>query len=1397
MSTYRNYFDIDPTYFPAVNADVIKKNPDLWKKFYPHDTFIKLVRDVVSVLSRKQKLNVWVEGAYGTGKSHAVLTLKRLLDANEEDTKEYFEQFGLDNDLLNKFLGIKKLGKIVTVHRYGSSSISSDNDLFLAMQESIENALAEAGIENKATGALRSAVINYLSEEENKQSFEVFVKGSYSSLFGGESVDDIIKHLKEYEDEPLATLMGKIFKLANDKNIRALYLSKEDMVAWIKEVIDKNNLQSLVFIWDEFSEYFKNNQHRLTGYQEILEISETYPFCFIPVSHQSEALISDSDKEKTKIIGRFVRPYCSIELPENMAFRLMGAAMRKKENDPMLMGEWNDIINDLSDRTHDSREIVKNMAKIDDKDLAGILPIHPYTAVLLKHIAASFDSNQRSMFDFIKNDRGEDIKGFQWYIDNFGPYEDNPLLTIDMLWSFFYDMGKESLAPKIRIILDYYPRLQSKLNADERRILKAILLMQAMSLEVDDSVDLFIPNEKNLNNAFEGSDLESGEASKCAEKLVRDGILYKKPQGKDKTSYSILTGTMDAGQIENSKKQFETKPTSTLVQEGTIGESIELTAALRLRCKLDYACINDFEIVSKKAASLADSDDKRIYVVATFSKDSNESSALSKKIKERFAENPDSPVVYVDCGKTPLGSDSFSDWVENKATALYLQGKDNGQSTQYAQYAMKVLSQWKERIRNGQYVVYSQNEPDGEFAGNADALIASLSSINSKRFKLGLECYNVIDNMWKSVGLKQGVGCGLTQKVEGTFRSSNTTTKLETALNGAWLIDNYWESQPSLTISRIKINLDKYFDEIIEKNGRISIYEIYSYLKDAPFGFMPCNLSAFIIGFLLKEQILSEKYTWSDGTVSDDLSQERFKDMVERVIKNDITPMPRYKDEYIVAMTEEEKSFISATSIAFGINKTLCSSVESARERIRNKMKELSFPIWTLLSILDEQSTETDLKDISDLINLFFGIANNNPAESGQTDNDIAVAIGKKCIECPDAPSDLANMFTKELCTKGMEAYLKSFNKGELLALAKSVDDGGQYINALRAKFDADAANWVWKKDTVDQRIEDLICEYKIIEESNKIVDIQSSYKKSLESWIDKCRNIRLPYVMIKSVVGELDTLLSYLYRLCIDGKIPDSQKEDFLNSIKNYGEDFKRFYGAQLPVFKKVCSFYLSGLADSDVEAIFLKVHSNCFTKGKTEYEPSLDNIVNEYKKNLGSQKLKALWNEKTGTASPLAWSRKYVMPIMVMMKADEEEECRKVFSTINSSNPDQKSIEKALQFLDNASFWDEISDQSKRDKAFIEKIIKKSRFAMLSDIQAVKHFLQDHITDEPYYWNGSSAVENRLDELAQHKYVSGGYQAAFNKIDSMDAEVVKSYLKDLIKNNMTIGVEIINNKN
>ena len=134
MKKYRDYFAIDPEYFPAVDEKLIDQGKVDWKKFFPHATFVSLLKNVVRVLERKDKLSLWVEGSYGTGKSHAVLTLKKLLDAPVAELCEYFDRYNLDKDLLNKFKGLKESdGEILTVHRYGSSSIYGDRDLILAV----------------------------------------------------------------------------------------------------------------------------------------------------------------------------------------------------------------------------------------------------------------------------------------------------------------------------------------------------------------------------------------------------------------------------------------------------------------------------------------------------------------------------------------------------------------------------------------------------------------------------------------------------------------------------------------------------------------------------------------------------------------------------------------------------------------------------------------------------------------------------------------------------------------------------------------------------------------------------------------------------------------------------------------------------------------------------------------------------------------------------------------------------------------------------------------------------------------------------------------------------------------------------------------------------------------
>lgn len=1390
---YKDYFDIDPDYFPAVNPDVIKSNPELWKKFYPHETFIKLIKDIVSVLNRQQKQNIWVEGAYGTGKSHAVLTLKHLLDSTEQETKEYFETFNLDQDLLKKFLYVKSEGKIITVHRYASSSIKGDNDLFIAIQESIEQALRDAGIDNAAHGAMKDAVVKYLSDEYNKQYFNGLVTGPYASLFGGSDADKIIKDLQEYTEDALRELMRKIFKVANERQIRAFTLDDKGLCEWIRETIRQNKLNAIVFIWDEFTEYFQNNMTALTGFQTMLELSETEHFCFIPVTHKSEALFSAQDTMKNKILGRFVRPRCVIELPENMAFQLMGAAMQKN-SDPVIYQEWTEeILPDLCDRTVNSRVIVGKQTKLNDEQMRGILPIHPYAASLLKHISTSFDSNQRSMFDFIKNDRGDDTHAFQWFIKNCGPLDDNPLLTIDMLWNFFYDMGKESLALSIRQILDNYPRLsRANLLEDEKRVLKAVLLFQAISFEVRDSVDLFLANEKNLNSAFEGSDLE-GKASHIAEKLVRDKILYKKIVGKNDV-YSVLIGEMSEDQIEKHKKKYLTKTTSSLITDGALDEAIELPAALKLRYKLVYAGITDFEQTTKKCMNEAERDGKHLYGVVTFAKDSSERLALSQKITTKLNENPDTPVIFIDCSKTLLGEEQFAEWVEFKAKADYHSGKDKDQSTQNSNYANDVLKNWRKNIKDGEFVYYSKVRLNGETLATEDALMDELCAYNRKIFTNGLECYNVIANMWTLNAARQGAECGLKEEIAGTFRSSNPNTKLEVALNGAWKVQDYWTSSPSLNISAIKARLEELMRTKLRRDGRISIRTIFETLSEASYGFMPCNLSAFILGFLLKEYC-GGKYTWSDDTTSDELTVDKMKEMIHEILQQEKTPNPRYRDKYIVTMPQEVKAFIDITSKAFGISKSQCTSVEAARERVRAKMRELSFPIWTLDYIIEGESIDTDVEVVKRLVELYGFLANNVKEETDMSENDIAIEIGKISLKNASAISDLEKLFTAEKCQIGIKAFLDVYKDGELIKLANAVNDGNQYINVLRSKFAVDAANWVWRKGTAEAVIDSVILEYQIIEESNKCVGTSKSYKDALRAWSGKANNMRLSFSAIKNDVDDLDVLLGYIYEICTTDQLQEQHKQAFLDSMKIFGAKFVDFYNnRQNDVFKKVCDFELTGLSDADKDKVYGAMPMGCFTKDKVGYSNLVAQMVEEQKKGLNSMKLRNIWREKTNTSSPYQWSEQFSMPIFAMLAEQEVTVCRKIFATINSNKADAKDISDAITYLENAKFFDFLSDASQRDKMFVKNIIRDNA-VMLSNIAEVKDYLRSHVTDVPYYWFGSPSVQSTLNKMAEAKYNKDGYEIAFQKIDQMSAEDVKKYLKDLIKNNKNVGVEIIKN--
>lgn len=1395
LEKYRDYFDIDPDYFPAVNEAVITKNPEVWKKFFPHETFVKLLKNTISILERKQKLCLWVEGAYGTGKSHAVHTLKKLLDSSEEETREYFQRYKLDNDLCNRFQAVKSSGHILTVHRYGSATIRSDHNLVFAIQESIEKALVDAGIGNKGGNALKKATITWLSDEDNKKYFNGLITGKYSNLFGGDDADTVIEKLRAFSGDALAKVMDNIFKLADERQVKALSLSVTDLSGWIREVIQANRLKAIVFMWDEFTEYFYNNARNLTGFQELCEISETDPFYFMLVTHVTQGLFHERDQDFIKLNGRFISPHSLISLPENIAFQLMGAAMEKNKDEAVLE-DWALALGDLTDRTHESRKLVKSVARITDKEMVDILPIHPYAALLLKHISSAFDSNQRSMFDFIKNDRGDEIKGFQWFIDNFGPEDDNPLLSVDMLWEFFYDKGREYLAHDIRSILDYYNRAgNQRLDSDQKRVLKTILLLQAISQYAGDSVELFIPNEKNLDNAFEGTDLD-GSAARCAAQLVRDRVLFFKSLGGGKFQYAAYNHEDDID-VTPFEEQIDRKSTSAFITEELadrtrIVDAIALGGALKLRYELRFVSALDFDSTIRQLRNTAEKYENKIVAVVCFAKDDAESVVLGRKIRDALSVGTCN-MICIDASRTPFGADGYGVYRHDMALSMSQQGKDNALAAQYANNAKDALKKWKTRIISGEFIVHTADKPDGERAATLDALTAYLAEINKKKFVSCLEgSYNVIDNMYMPSSLKQGVECACNEKTSGTFLSGSPATKLEKALDGAWKTPEYWISHPHLLISKIKIHVDRIINDSFQNgDGRVSIKQIYDVLKAAPYGFMPCNLSAFILGFVLKEYV-SGAYSWSDGLTNDVLNINKLKEMIDEVIRLEITPNPRYRDKYIVAMTPVEKAFNEISSVAFGIPLNVCTSVPNTRERIRNKMKELSFPIWTLKYILEKETLQTETAVLSEIIDSFCGIANSNNLGAGTTDSDIAVKIGNLALANENAANDLQRVLTKEKCTCGMAVYLETFENGTLVSLAETVGDGGQYINVLRKKFDADAANWVWNVETAQQKIREVILEYQIIAESNKIIPKSISYDAAIREWCDKCRYIRISYEAAKTYLYELGPFLEMLYNLKKAGALSDSRKQSFLELVQANESTFRDFYNNQIDWFKRVCEYYLDGLSEDEIKEVFAEMPADSFTYEKAEYLTKVEAKVAACKEGQKNTQLKKLWKEKTRTESPRDWSNKHRMSILCLIPDSELTKAKAAFDAVNRPKADEQSIDRAMEYFTFAKFFDLLDDTVALDKAFQSCIIGNYA-VMLPDIQEVKDYLDSHITEEPFYWFGLPEIEKKLRQMAEAKYNQGGYNRALAKIDKMDIADVKKYLKDLIRDNMVVGMEII----
>ena len=1395
--TYREYFDINPKYYAAVTPELVEAGKVSWKEFFPHETFVGLLKEVNTVLSKKDTRSLWVEGAFGTGKSHAVFTVKKMLEADDKEIEAYFADFNLSHDLCQQIITGRNSGRLLVVERTGSSDIHSDQDLIIKIQESVSRTLVEHGIENKGESALKDITLTWLSDNDNRTFFaSKMSKEKYAWDFGGKSIDDVTEILQNGKEEEVSRIMRSIMKVAKDNNILAMQMDATSCADWLTDIIEKNNLGAIIFIWDEFTEFFRNNSNSLTGFQTLAALSQNTPFYFLIVTHGSQQLIANRDDDK-KIRDRFL-PVVKIELPDNIAFRLMHQAM-KTTGDKFLADKWAKYAADLNIQLGEVRKAIVDSAKtsgggkLSEDDLKGIVPMHPFAALLLKHISIIVGSNQRSMFEYIISDN-PDAHGFKWFIDNYGPLDNKNLLTIDMLWNFFNlkgQNGQDVVNDAVRVILGNYGLYSmDKYGEDEQRVFKTVLLLQAISGQLGGNVELLRPNDRNLELAYSGTGWQMGKANALAEQLVKENLLFKQIVGK-RTEYTVAGSHGDAGAIESTKKKIlDGMKTSEMITRARLMDGIQLPLKVKNRFILESVSLSD-SISRKINQMITEPIPYAFHVAVIFALNEDESEKVRHEIMNLVRDERYQGIYFLDATSKFFGREQAEQYASDLAWSEYYLKQNKAESDKFSSRADENLTNWRSRVESGSFILYSYDNPSGIRAANLSSLVEEFLRIEEKFYPYSLAKYNVINNMFNRNAMGQGAGCGIEQSLQGTYKSGNKQTSLDTALSGVWQVQDYWkdDAKQSLPIVKAKIRVEEIIEKGFQDAGRISLKFIFEELRGGKFGYMPCNFTAFVLGFLLKEYA-DPKYFWSNTMTSKPMNTDVMKKMIADVLN----PPKNYKEEFIVAMSPQQSSFLQRSAETFNISPENCGSVEQARDYIRLAMKKLPFPLWCLKSILSKRSLRSSVDIVARTIDCYMGIA--NTVNMGTvSESDLANEIGQLFLDNNELIIDMTNLVKHDAVIEGMRQYIADFRGGELVDLSVQIGTGSTYLDDVKNKFNADDANWVWNTETANDKLKDVILEYRIIKESNKSLPKTFSLPETEQEWNQKTANLRIAYEAVLSESEGFKNVLSLLHKMKQQGTLAEQDKKSFYDALVNEREAFENFYNGQSAYFCKIAESLLGDLTTEEAEDLFGTLSTNQFTKPRGEYFRYVETEVKKYVESQARTKLKNLWQKKTDTKTPNDWSRKYRTPILCMFDETERKKAREVFKTLNSSAPSKDELDLAFRYLQQADFYNRLTDKEERDKLFMERVVGDYG-VILKDTEKIRDYLQEKVTDEPYYWMDSNTVRSNLKNFAEKEYKLSACDQALDIVDQLNERELQQYLRDLIGESLNVGIEILKHK-
>ena len=1397
---YNEYIKVDPNFIPVFSRNSDRTYPDKWQSFYPHSSFKKILKDIVETLEKSSATkdqSVWMSGAYGTGKTYASFVIKHILEDSIDSITPYFTQNGMET-LLARVKGVRSKGRILVVQRSSSAGINTQDKLFNAIIESVRKAVSDTGLSYIGAESLSDKVLSTLKHPEtsafNFQGTFNKYRGKFTEY---NSVDSIIRDLEELDLEDKLGLLDTIIEVAALEGFN-WSMSSEEIVDWLEDVRKGNNLYSIVFIWDEFTEYFKNNQNNITGLQEIAQASSRISCYLFLITHSSAGQLIQDKGSKTIIEARFKLD--TIELEESTAFKLLGQALR---HEPDLADEWNNTSAQLWDGVkRGSVDAIKNKDfSIQDDDFRVLLPMHPYAAYLLKFIAKDISSNQRTIFQFLSGDYSgdEDKTNFKWFIEHFAfEYGKWNYLTADYLWDYFFKTNNVDLDAMFIQTISHYNNFaplcddstNKQLGDRRRRVLKVTLLLAALQAKngaeaKTGATSLMRPTLVNIKACFAGTPQES-TVEQDLNYFASKGIVGKIESAKEvlfvMTSAAIDTERMNQI-IDETRKviTFEKLVADTM---SDVAKQFLPTDYLKSRMRI----INVSPVNSKQEAEKVEKSENHIPTFFLFAKNEADQGKVKETVSAIF-EKVGELCIVVDFSSLPFTDALFAKFIESKAKEKYFSTIPNQKSQLELakKTSQEVLNEWTRKLITTSLYVYSAPDKFVQRTGGAN-LRKEFKEINEEFFGAGLEEITQNDKLFAESGFKETVAQMAMGKIDVPNNYSyvkNISTKLQT--DGIWSTHKYWETKPSHPVSRMKIAINEIIEHGFKKSTMVRVTDIWNKLKKPPFGLLPNTGSVFLLGFLLSEYADNTYYKRDINNNTVFLNYVGLSELIFGVIKN----LPKAQDQFIVRQTSEQMKFCQITGEVFKIAKEKRNSVDDIAKNINIYLTNNKYPMWAMQYFIEKELYSHEYCDemvqLTSLLCEFIKPETKIDRERSKIVEDIY-----RLYQQNNAIDEVyRDILSAENMRAGMNYYIAQY-KPELIQIASDLKvDAKEYLELLNSKLSNDSS-YLWELGDTNRQIDNLYIDLKLINDINRVLTTkQKTYDEARKALIEKLNIVKIPYALLKELRPELITIVDQ-FSLVKDNA--QFSKAETASTIANLADDFVEFFNNQYEVFCKALDRALNmTISDDEYESLFNKVPSGTLFETIDKFTTTMQHELTNFRRSKKTKKMYDAWMKATNSSNPSDWSQKNGIPVLCLF-SDEILTAQRIFDALNRTTnlPTEKDIDEAISFLQSGKL-NTLKDTESCTKKFIEFFAGEYAYVITS-ADELRDQIRSSVGAKVYDWYAKvNSCKAGIKQFATDRYQLMYCSKAKARIKKLTAEQAQKYLDELIDKDPLLGINIL----